>query len=78
MSTLSLRLSESLHKAVKQLAKKEHISINQLIALALAEKLSALETVDYLGKRANRGNRSKYLDILNNAPDINPDEEDKI
>ena len=78
MSALSLRLPESLHNAAKVLAKKEHISINQLIMLALAEKIAALETADYLGARAKKGNRAKYLAVLNKAPNINPDDEDKL
>ena len=55
MSNLSLRLPESLHKQVKALAKEEGVSINQFITTALAEKLSALITEDYLGARAKRG-----------------------
>ena len=78
MSALSLRLPDSLHKAAKILAKKEHISINQLIMLALAEKIATLETADYLNERAKRGNRSKYLDILKAAPDVKPDNKDKL
>jgi hypothetical protein len=78
MSTLSLRLPNSLHKAAKMLAKKEHVSVNQLITLAIAEKLSALETADYLSKRAKQGKRTAYLDILKNAPDIIPDDEDEF
>jgi hypothetical protein len=78
MSALSLRLPESLHHAAKVLAKKEHISINQLIMLALAEKIAALETVDYLSGRAKKGDRAKYLAVLNKAPNIKPDDEDKL
>ena len=48
MSTISLRLPESIHKRVKEIAKRERISINQLISTALAEKLSALMTQEYL------------------------------
>ena len=44
MSTISLRLSESLHKSVREIARREGVSINQLISTALAEKLSALMT----------------------------------
>ena len=40
MSTISLRLPESLHKQVRELAKKEGISINQFLATAVAEKMS--------------------------------------
>ncbi len=60
MSTISLRLPESLHKSVRELAKKEDISINQLITTALAEKLSELMTVEYLDERAKRGRRKKF------------------
>ena len=78
MSALSLRLPESLHKTAKVLAKKEHISINQLIMLALAEKIAALETADYLSERAKKGSRAKYLGILKKAPNIKPDDQDKL
>ena len=44
----------------------------------IAEKLSTLETADYLNERAKRGNRAKYLDILKSAPDIAPDDEDEL
>jgi len=44
MSTLSLRLPNSLHRHAKRLAQEEGISINQLISAAVAEKLSAIDT----------------------------------
>ena len=57
MSTLSLRLPDSLHKQVRLLARREGISINQLIASAAAEKVTALMTEEYLAERSNRGRR---------------------
>jgi hypothetical protein len=54
MSTMSLRLPESLHEKAREMAEREGISINQLVATALAEKLAALMTVDYLQERASR------------------------
>ena len=44
MKTISLRLPDLLHETVRELAKREHVSINQFITLALAEKISALMT----------------------------------
>lgn len=38
MSTLSVRLPESLHKKIKEIAKEEKVSINQFISSAAAEK----------------------------------------
>ena len=60
MSTLSLRLPKSLHDLARQVAKDEEISVNQLIALALAEKLSALKTEEYFEERAKGGSRTKF------------------
>ena len=72
MSTMSLRLPESLHERAREIAKKEGVSINQLVATALAEKLSALDTVQYLEARAARGSRKRFLEALANAPDAKP------
>jgi predicted transcriptional regulator len=73
MSTISLRLSQSLHRRVRDLAKQEEISINQFIATALAEKMSALMTSDYLGERAKRGRRGKFVRAMAKVRDIEPD-----
>jgi predicted DNA-binding ribbon-helix-helix protein len=64
MSTVSLRLPNFLHKEVKGIAKEEGISINQFIATALAEKMSALRTQEYIEHRAARGNRDKFDNAL--------------
>ena len=77
MSTLSLRLPESLHKQVKELAREEGISINQFVATAVAEKMSALLTEEYLNKRARRGSREKYDAALAEVADVEPDERDQ-
>jgi hypothetical protein len=78
MSTISLRLPASLHQSVRELARKEDISINQLITTALAEKLSALLTVEYLEERAKRGSRKKFERAMAKVKDIKPEEQDKI
>jgi predicted DNA-binding ribbon-helix-helix protein len=78
MSTLSLRLPESLHKQLKDIAEREGVSINQLITTAVAEKLSALMTVDYLEERAARGNRAAFDGVLAKVPDVPADEADRI
>lgn len=72
MSTISLRLPESLHDRVREVAKQEGVSINQFIATALAEKLSALMTEDYLRERAERGQREAYDRALAKVKDRPP------
>ena len=78
MSTISLRLPESLHKKVRELAKAEDVSINQLISTALAEKMSALMTVEYLEGRAARGDRGRFEAVMSKVRDSEPDEDDAL
>jgi hypothetical protein len=77
MSALSIRLPESLHKYAKEYASHEGISVNQLISTALAEKLSALATEDYLERRAQRGNRSLFDFAMAQVPDTAPEAWDR-
>ena len=78
MGALSLRLPESLHKKLGELAEQEGISINQLITSAVAEKMSALMTEEYLAARAKRASRSKFEAVLAKVPDVEPEEADRL
>jgi len=78
MSTMSLRLPESLHQKVRELADREGVSINQLVTTALAEKISALLTQEYLEARAARGSREKFLEVLDKVPHADPDPGDEL
>lgn len=73
MSTVSLRLPNSIHKRVKQLAQKDGVSINQFISVALTEKVSVMNAVDYLEKRAKRGSRKKFENVLNKVSNRAPE-----
>ena len=78
MSVLSLRLPTSLHEQLRTMAAQEGISINQFITLAIAEKVATLDTESYLEERAKRGSREKLLAVLAKAPDIEPEEADRL
>ena len=78
MSNLSLRLPDSLHETAKKLAKDDHVSVNQFVTVAVAEKVAALMTEDYLEQRAQRGSRAKFEDILSRVPDVAPEEYDRF
>jgi predicted transcriptional regulator len=78
MSALSLRLPQSLHRKLGELAEREGISINQLINSAVAEKMSALMTEDYLNARAARGNRRKFAAALAKVADVEPPPSDGL
>ena len=78
MSTISLRLPESMHKRIRELAKREGVSINQLINSALSEKISAILTKEYLEERASRGSRKRFEKALSRVRDATPEPEDKL
>ena len=78
MSMISLRLPDSLHETVRDLAKTDHVSINQFVATALAEKISVLITGEYLEKRAKRGSRRKFENAMGKVADLEPDEYDRL
>lgn len=78
MSSLSLRLPDSLHRHIKEFSEKEGVSINQFISTAVAEKMSALSTQNYLEDRAKRGSKAKLKKLLRKVPAIEPEEHDII
>lgn len=78
MSTISLRLPESLHESARELAKRDHVSINQFIALAVAEKIAALTTDEYLKTRAQRGDHEKFERAMSKVADVEPGETDRL
>lgn len=77
MTTLSIRVPDSLHRAIKELAAKDGYSMNQFLITAAAEKLSAMETVDYLRHRAERANLKDFDRLLAMVPDSKPDPGDE-
>jgi hypothetical protein len=78
MSIVQVQIPDSLQKSLSDLADRDGISIDQFISTAIAEKLSALMTENYLKDRAKRGDRSKYEAILAKVPDVEPEEYDRI
>ena len=68
MSTLSLRLPDSLHNNLKRAAEEDGVSINQFISLAVAEKLSALQIYDLIAERARGASRKSFLEAMALVP----------
>lgn len=73
MSTLSIRLPDSLHQMAKSIAAEDHVSMNQFITSAVAEKVSALTTETYLKERAQRASADKFKAALAAVPNREPE-----
>jgi len=71
-SNFALRLQPSLLEEARKAAESEGVALNQLINVAVAEKVSALRTQEYFSQRARRSDRSATLRILDRAGKGNP------
>lgn len=78
MSAITIRLPESLHRKLKEISKRDGVSLNQFISSAAAEKLSAVLTLQYLKERADRGSDAAFREILERVPDRPPIEHDQL
>ncbi len=78
MGALSLRLPESVHRHIRDIAKAEGVSINQLISSAITEKISAIMTEEYLQKRADRANIKDMEAVLSKVADREPLKGDEL
>ncbi len=80
MSALSLRLPESLHAQVRELAERDNVSINQFVTLAVAEKVAVLRTLDYIEQHGQHGSRERFDRVLQKVAeaDLEPYEADRL
>jgi hypothetical protein len=78
MSTLTIKMPESLARQLHECAAKEGVTVDQLMSSAVAEKLSALMTVDHLRERAGRAKRGDFHAFLDASPDEAPLRGDEI
>ena len=77
MTALTVRLPNSVHQKVKELAARDEISVNQFIASAVSEQMASLMTLDFLRAEAAKGQRSdfeRYLGMVPDAPALPGDE----
>lgn len=70
MSAITIRLPNSVHESIKELARKDGISVNQFIASAAAEKVASFQTLDYLRSEAAQGKRGDFDKLLKLVPDV--------
>jgi len=78
MKTMSLRMPDYLKNAVNDVCANEQISLNQFIVNALSEKVSALQTLDIIEKRAKRASKESFLEALSKVPSVKPAERDRL
>ena len=78
MSALNLRIPNSIHRHIKEMAQKDGVSINSFINSAVAEKISAITTDEYISKRAQRSKKGAFRKVLNKVKSKKPLSEDRF
>jgi hypothetical protein len=78
MTRLSFQLPDSLRRTIEALAERDGYSVDQFLASAAAEKVAALQTVDFLRSEAARGNREDFDRFLSAVPAREPIETDRF
>lgn len=77
-STYPLRLPASLKAAVVEISREEGTSINQFVAMAVAEKVSAMKTAEFFAARCDATDVEAALRILRRDGGVPPDPDDAI
>lgn len=72
MSALNLRLPDSVHRHVRDIAKKDGVSINLFITSAVSEKISAIATEETITKRAEAAREGAFAKVLDQVPERPP------
>jgi predicted DNA-binding ribbon-helix-helix protein len=70
MTAITIRLPNSVHQKIKELAARDDVSVNQFIASAASEKMASVMTLDFLRAEAMKGKRSDFDHYLSMVPDI--------
>jgi predicted transcriptional regulator len=70
MTALTIRLPDSVHRKIKELALRDKISVNQFIASAAAEKMASVLTLDFLKAEAAKGERLDFEHYMSLVPDV--------
>ncbi len=77
-ASFPLRLPRSLKAGVERAAERDGVSMNQLIATAVAEKLSAMETAEFFEERARRADLGTFDRIMSRKGGEPPREGDEL
>jgi hypothetical protein len=73
--TITIEIPEDLYQQAVAIAEASHMRVDEVFAAALSEQLTAWKR---LRERAARGDREKYLAVLADVPDVEPEPADRI
>jgi 23S rRNA G2445 N2-methylase RlmL len=75
---ITANIPDALYQQVEALAKRENISVEQLLTIALSAQVSAWMTKDYIEEKAKQGSWEKFQQVLKKVPDVEPESCDRL
>jgi 23S rRNA G2445 N2-methylase RlmL len=75
---ITANIPDALYQQVEALAKRENISVEQLLTIALSAQVSAWMTKDYIEEKAKRGSWENFQQVLKKVPDVEPQACDRL
>ena len=78
MGKLQLRLPDSIHNKIRNIAKRERVSINQLLVNSISNEIIRYETLHFFQERFQAFSEADFLEALKEIPATEPDEQDKL
>ncbi len=78
MSTISISIPDSLRQRAETLAREDGLPLDAFVANVLSQRVAVAEVDSCIRHRARKGSAETMLDILDQAPPIEPEEQDRI
>ena len=78
MTALHVMIPDEVQEKAREIAERQHITLDDLTTMALVEKLSAMIPDPYLQERANRGDRKKFEAAMAGVPHVPPEDYDRL
>ena len=78
MTSIETKIPDALYRQAQAIAQREDISLDELIAIALASQVSVWQARQTFSERAAQGDWEKARQILANASDDEPEDRDKL
>ena len=75
---ITANIPDALYQQVEALAKRENISVEQLLTIALSAQVSAWMTKEYIEEKAKQGSWEKFQQVLKKVPDVEPEACDRL
>jgi len=78
MSTISISLPDSLRQRAESLAREDGMPLEAFVATILSQRVAVAEADSYIRHRAKKGSAEKMLEILAQAPRVEPETQDRM